>query len=81
MLRTYYLQLECCNGVSAPASQCSAHGACVGLEGECCPTKDGVYLDCCHGETRGRECSINPQCASSGLSGNCCPPDFGEDVS
>jgi hypothetical protein len=28
-------------------AQCSAHEACRDLDGECCPTSNGVLLDCC----------------------------------
>jgi beta-glucosidase len=28
-------------------SQCSAHPACLALSGDCCPTVDNVFLDCC----------------------------------
>lgn len=27
--------------------KCNANGGCEGLDGLCCPTVDGVYLDCC----------------------------------
>lgn len=51
---------------------CEKHSMCegLGLEGECCPTADGVYLDCCQ-----RECSTRSACAE--LDGNCCPTDDG----
>jgi beta-glucanase (GH16 family) len=35
-------------------SQCSAYTACAGLGGDCCPTADGVILDCCNSGTRQR---------------------------
>lgn len=31
------------------SAACSAHPKCAHLEGDCCPTKDGVMLDCCNG--------------------------------
>merc|ERR1712070_350382 len=48
-----------------PAS-CSAHSKCAGLEGACCPDKDGKMLDCCEAE-----CSKHKKCAN--LEGFCCP--------
>ena len=38
----------------------------MGLEGACCPTIDGLFLDCCN-----RECSAHSECSE--LAGNCCP--------
>ena len=52
-------------------SACSANPSCAGLAGNCCPTSDNVYLDCCPKRT----CSSYSAC--SGLSGNCCPTDSG----
>ena len=37
------------------SSLCAAHSMCTKLRGACCPTKDGVMLDCCnrrHGSNR-----------------------------
>jgi len=28
--------------------ECSLYHKCAGLEGLCCPTRDGKFLDCCH---------------------------------
>mmetsp|Transcript_7859 Transcript_7859/g.18939 ORF Transcript_7859/g.18939 Transcript_7859/m.18939 type:complete len:250 (+) Transcript_7859:43-792(+) len=74
-------QLECCDGLAQQATQCSAHASCSGLLGECCPTTDGVFLECCNGGGDSslvtRECSANTECAALGLEGSCCPPDFG----
>mmetsp|Transcript_21866 Transcript_21866/g.47352 ORF Transcript_21866/g.47352 Transcript_21866/m.47352 type:complete len:172 (+) Transcript_21866:1-516(+) len=30
---------------------CSAHNDCAGLEGQCCPNPEGVYLTCCLGNS------------------------------
>jgi hypothetical protein len=32
---------------SGMATSCFAHEQCAGLVGECCPTPDGVFLQCC----------------------------------
>ena len=65
---------------STPAS-CSAYAECAGfgLVGNCCPTFQGVMLDCC-GEsvwpTGGAACRAHQTCATLGLDGYCCPtPD------
>lgn len=52
---------------------CIAHSACGDLEGNCCPTDEGVTLDCCSAAL----CSSHPECAGLGLAGNCCPDDSG----
>jgi len=52
---------------------CAAHSACSELEGNCCPTDEGVTLDCCGAAL----CSSHPECAGLGLAGNCCPDDAG----
>lgn len=56
---------------SAPAKECSAHSKCGGLEGNCCPTADGVYLDCCEGTYtyRNEKCHGNQCCPD----GSTCP--------
>jgi hypothetical protein len=57
------VQLDCCQGPVAPqraptrkpttkapirnSRACSARTKCKGLVGNCCPTNDGVFLDCC----------------------------------
>merc|ERR1712066_952597 len=51
---------------SADPKQCSAHSTCAHLDGDCCPGKDGKYLDCCHAE-----CSRHSKCEA--LEGYCCP--------
>lgn len=28
--------------------ECSFYYKCANLEGLCCPTREGIYLDCCH---------------------------------
>jgi len=47
---------------------CGANPVCakLGLEGECCPSADGQYLDCCN-----RSCQRHAECNS--LAENCCP--------
>jgi beta-glucanase (GH16 family) len=35
-------------GTTSGSAQCSAHPACSGLSGNCCPTVDNVFLDCCN---------------------------------
>lgn len=49
---------------------CSSHSACSELDGDCCPTAEGVFLDCCY-----QTCAAHSQC--SDLEGNCCPTDDG----
>lgn len=34
-------------GCQGMQRDCSAHAACAGLAGDCCPTIDGAMLDCC----------------------------------
>lgn len=53
---------------------CSANVLCQvrGLEGDCCPTPEGVDLDCC-GSIVIETCMQNSQCSSLGLTGACCP--------
>jgi beta-glucanase (GH16 family) len=58
--------LECC----AP-DLCVTNPKCSGLDGTCCPTPDGVFLDCC--DKRPEHCGIHPQCDALGLKGQCCP--------
>jgi len=45
------------------------------LTGNCCPTDDGKYLDCCVKTDLPREalCTRNEKCAEIPLSGYCCP--------
>ena len=46
------------------------------LQGECCPSSDGVFLDCCdQGEITPASCSVNAMCAH--LTGQCCPTEEG----
>jgi len=56
---------------SAPAKECSAHDKCGELSGECCPTAEGVYLDCCDGTYtyRNEKCTGNQCCPD----GSTCP--------
>ena len=54
--------------------QCEFHPECAGLEGpDCCPTADGVYLECC--ERDFAQCKAHPECAH--LDGDCCPTTSG----
>ncbi|CAB9518519.1 glycoside hydrolase family 16 protein [Seminavis robusta] len=50
------------------SAQCSSNPVCLamGVEGACCPTADGVFLDCCN-----RSCSAHSACNT--LADNCCP--------
>jgi hypothetical protein len=74
-----------------PAS-CSAHSDCSGLANECCPTPDGVMLDCCQASraysvssvsppiqssTGNAMCEANAGCSALGLAGACCPTPSG----
>ena len=47
--------------------------AAMGLEGACCPTADGVMLDCCN-----RGCEVHDAC--SGLAESCCPTPDGVEL-
>eukprot|EP00980_Cylindrotheca_fusiformis_P018056 scaffold5780_cov102-Cylindrotheca_fusiformis.AAC.3 len=64
----------------APAvqAQCASNSVCasLGLEGQCCPTTEGVTLDCCNPPVQA-QCESNPVCASLGLEGQCCPTTDG----
>ena len=59
-------------GVLTPKS-CQVHPGCaaLGMTGDCCPTQEDTFLDCCEPQS----CYANPKC--SGLEGNCCPTDDG----
>lgn len=70
----------------SPSASCAAHPACSGLEGDCCPTTDGVQLNCCSAHVEVAEelpqvdydysdCDENYRCADLGLTGKCCPTD------
>lgn len=57
---------------------CQRNSACaaLGLDGLCCPTKDGITLDCCTESIPiAKECSAdtNPVCKNLGLVDDCCP--------
>ncbi len=65
-------------------SSCAAYPACSHLEGECCPTDDGLKLDCCFEDSDDQvaptsvpidSCSANSRCSALGLEGDCCPAD------
>ena len=63
---------------SLSASSCSNNARCnaLDLEGECCPSSEGAFLDCCgQGEITEASCSKNPMCAH--LTGQCCPTEQG----
>lgn len=78
---------------SPSSASCDAHHACSGLTGDCCPTTDGVQLDCCsaHLEVMGTSpipppanvtmddsCYIYIACWNAGLGhGDCCPTKDG----
>mmetsp|Transcript_73342 Transcript_73342/g.210610 ORF Transcript_73342/g.210610 Transcript_73342/m.210610 type:complete len:85 (+) Transcript_73342:49-303(+) len=51
------------------ASECAAHPKCKGVDGKCCPTKDGNMSECCNKTS----CAAHPQC--EGLEGDCCPTE------
>jgi len=58
--------------------ECSAYEACAGLDGACCPDKEGEFLSCCSEEPppASAECSAFEACAE--LEGACCPDKEGE---
>jgi hypothetical protein len=58
------------NRPAIAARSCAANPSCtaLGLTGECCPSLDGVFLDCCSSK-----CHENAACAAQGLQGECCP--------
>ena len=58
-------------------AKCSANLACAAkkLTGDCCPTKNGVNLDCC--KVTSSKCDANTACKNQGLQGNCCPTKDG----
>eukprot|EP00980_Cylindrotheca_fusiformis_P019872 scaffold6992_cov102-Cylindrotheca_fusiformis.AAC.4 len=64
-------------------SQCSAYSACSDLVGECCPTTNGAFLDCCYDSednppvNNGAECANHPACSALGLDGLCCATEEG----
>lgn len=73
---------------SPSSASCHAHPACSGLDGDCCPTVDGVTLDCCSSqleielfqvmeESFDTPCDNNWRCQEAGLTGHCCPTDDG----
>ena len=33
-------------------AKCLSNNKCSHLSGDCCPIKDGVYLDCCYGKNK-----------------------------
>ena len=59
-------------------ASCSAAPICNsnGLTGDCCPTNDGTYLNCCAEKPFG-SCSSNLACRDLGLRGECCPTQHG----
>jgi hypothetical protein len=80
----------CTMQASGSAADCSMHTACaaLNLQGLCCPTADGSFLDCCSataveadvggefimmGGDDSADCSQHPKCAALGLMDLCCP--------
>lgn len=61
----------------ANKAKCSANLACAAkkLTGDCCPTKNGVNLDCC--KIKSAKCNANTACKNLGLQGDCCPTKDG----
>jgi endo-1,3(4)-beta-glucanase len=67
------------------STRCQQNKACAdaGLSGECCPTAEGDFLQCCgvpnssdKGKSAGENggsCQQNEACAQAGLFGECCP--------
>jgi hypothetical protein len=53
--------------------KCKANPSCAALKltGNCCPTNDGVTLDCCKFDST--KCRSNTGCDKLGLKGECCP--------
>ena len=75
--------LDCCERDFA---QCEAHPDCRHLEGDCCPTQSGVFLDCCLDDQSDDDLTYESDptagsgsnfTACEGLDGNCCPTDSG----
>jgi len=57
--------------------ECSANAGCANLEGNCCPTEEGIMLGCCDAVI-GTTCGSNNGCADLGLvEGFCCPTPEG----
>src|SRR5210317_2135427 len=69
--------VSCCDEIVAPTDTCASNPTCnlLGLTGVCCPTIEGVFLDCCDeflsSDNPAPECSAHAAC--SGLAGECCP--------
>lgn len=60
-------------------ASCSANPVCKSqnLTGDCCPSTDGTFLNCCVEKPFG-SCSSNPTCRDLGLRGECCPSESGQ---
>jgi hypothetical protein len=59
------------------SSECSVNAGCANLEGNCCPTAEGLMLGCCDAVI-GTTCGANKGCADLGLlEGFCCPTPEG----
>merc|ERR1712151_399662 len=61
-----------------PIVACGAHPSCSGLQGDCCPTAEGLMLGCCGSPPvppqpppPDKYCGAHHAC--SGLRGDCCP--------
>ena len=58
-------------------TKCESNPVCaaLGLEGACCPSADGVMLDCCN-----RSCEAHSACEGLGEPENCCPTPDGVEL-
>mmetsp|Transcript_15473 Transcript_15473/g.27444 ORF Transcript_15473/g.27444 Transcript_15473/m.27444 type:complete len:554 (+) Transcript_15473:96-1757(+) len=48
-----------------PSGACSQHSRCVGLAGDCCPSPDGVRLDCCEASANSSSSATTTPAAST----------------
>lgn len=63
--------------VALSSKLCSAHSQCSHLAGDCCPTTDGVFLDCCN---KADEIQLTGQCCHTPTRHDdghlyCCSPE------
>ena len=78
--------MACCGFDVQPQCRDNEGCAALALDGLCCPTLDGVFLDCCTAFPNACQepgscdpapanttCQLNPRCEALGLEGNCCP--------
>jgi len=67
----------------AALGTCSTDPGCapLHLNGDCCPTPNGMYLGCCseapHVDIAKGTCASDPGCAPLNLKGDCCPTSAG----